>query len=419
MPCNCCGNLGCFCHINDSSQENGISVISGTARGYGVEGSAAGYAFPTFYWIHRPYPVPISSCTYNSKIGSYIASNAVFNITEDGCVDFTYPGDYHFYTRSGVGWVTYRGTSNPSLLVEHWDGDSSYGGTFIYPENGFDVTYIEFRSVSDNVQKKCILYSRAKTGNSNDPNIYTFTDPEEGWQLIHSKDYSKIGNLGNIVVTLPYAFGGGVTSVDLIFRCGMAAMSNCIAETSGNADYVNGPVFCGQQPCDRNHGSYNGTFKITYLSNEENPCFIGYDVTNIATFFSGFIRIGVYYLTWFPERYVNVGADCIVSFFISGNIDGDDPQQCFGKRYGIYKNPDGTITIGDILNFNGYSYFSNDPFVLNVTSLDQISFSGIWVNGVKKQEWVYDCAFFGQCNFLVKQDPWEEYAIGTVVATRT
>ena len=403
-PCNCCGGESCTCHVIDSSDPNGYVV--GSAYGNGFAGNSAGFCY---YWVHRAYPVPITSATWNSKLGIVLGPNAVIS-TEDPhspeCPGVLYYGDWHFYTRSGTGGIA----NSIGTIVEHWDGDGS--------NRPYPMTYTEFqlKTEVDKEAKVCKLYSRARTRQDE----AVVPDYPEEWQLIDTAPFSKKGKLGNRVVNLPYTFGGKA-SVELIFRCGYGPVqSPCIATTAGNASYVNGPILCGEQICDSNHGSYVGNSDLTYVNipqGFEQIC-VSIKTKNICTYFSASLRTGIdFFRRWFPDRYIGYGADCEAYYFATGSIDGLDPKSCFGKVYSINTNPDGTTFEGNIGVSPGCAFY-NDPFVLNVTSRDSITYAGIWTNIPKNINFVRNCEKVYTCEFVVSDDPPEEYAIGTVTVSR-
>lgn len=413
MACNCCQGQGCFCKVADSTQESGFVIRDFLHN-----------ITDALFWIHRPYPVPMNACAYDNKTGLYLAPNAIKGIDENGCYVVFYQGDSHqipyLYTRNGMPAISNASQNGfPSIIVEHFDGDYSFGGTifdenFVWPE--LTVTMVEFKTEIDNVNKSCILYARSKTGLQYDNDTYIIEDPEEGWEIIDIISFNK-PFLGRKSISLPFEFGGGVTGVEMIMQCSSFCnnLVNALLEFSGQASYYSNTMTLNQGYCT-NMGAFNGTYNFKYINipaGSEEACY-GWRVKNFETFSAAAARVcanKLLYKPWHP------GYDCTVEIAGIGTVDGLDPKFCFGKRYGIYTNFDGTQTVGEVFGFGGSSWFVADPYETNITSLDQTTYIGMWVNQPQNAEDIWDCSAIG-CNIPVQRGQLQFFNTGSVTVTR-
>lgn len=389
MACNCCGQQGCKCKLIDSSSESGFN-INGFGYGNGL------------YWIHRDYPESIANTTWLPKYGIRVASNSIIDTNPPFSPECPYisGGDYNTYTRSGTGGVF----SLIGFDVEHWNGDASNGIPF-----PLGLSRFEFKTDTDVVTKTCNLYARMKTSGDG----VTFSDWTE-WEIIDSVSFNQ-PHLGNRVITLPYDIPE-VNSVELIFRCSAYVCFNpALVEFSGGPSYIKGPIITNAPFCT-SYGSYNGVFNYKYQNipaGQEEFCY-GYRVKNTETFIRAEARICPDFIGgWNPTR----SAAQIWGGGI-GDEEGLNPQLCFGKRYGVYTNFDGTETIGPTLNIGAYATWNEDPFRTNIVSVDEISYVGLWYYGAEKVEWIYDCSKLGSCDQQIQIDEPEIWSIGNVTATR-
>ncbi len=408
MACNCCGGTDCNCNVSDSSSETGKLISN---FGYSLIG--------TLYWVHRPYPQAMQNLKYNKYFG-YLPSNAIISTNPPysancpGLLFDTSTESRAGWTRDGWGDVI---TKLP-LVIYHWDGDSTYGGTGVFPVDGFIVSKIEFKTEFDNINKMCLLYGRIKTGNEKTGD-FNWIDPDIGWVLIDSTKMSKIGHVGNKVVQLPFAFGGGVTGVELIFRCAsFPTIDTCLAEFSGQASYFSNVALCEDKGCKTNMytNQYNGLTTINYknIPADAGESCKSQIIKTVATFANSTILLNQY-----NSRSVQSapGSDCYVEIQSAGDTSGLNPDLCFGKLYSIVKDQDGNDVIVPVMTgLAGHSIFLNDPFILNVTSLDEVTFVGIWMNSVVNETLTIDCS--GECS-LVERTPGITISVGSVTITKT
>lgn len=382
-PCNCCGPTSCKCKVDNEL----------------IEFSFTG----AYVWVHTPYPVPLTQCAWNGKFGSYLAPNHVIEFSELLQKDvLTNPGDWSYYTKPGIGARMYGNY----FSVLHYDNDSSKP----FPDP-YQFTNIEFKT--DIFEKKCRLLARKVVASSDDPLSGTFPSEEDlPFQVVESMDFKDV-HTGNKKVTLN---GFGPYPIDLIFRCSSTCDfgENFSADVSGQPSYCNGPIVKNEDPCT-SHGSAQGTYVVKHINipdGADDICF-PYNVKSICNKIGGYVSLCPYTQPW--DQSWLPGADCAVSFYPLGDFTGENPvfPICSTRLYGVYKDADNEEFEVGVWNSFGGS-FQNDPFETDITSLNSVTFKGIWTKYEKDIEYTYDCTSLQ----MTDSKPYETYSQGTVTVTR-
>lgn len=396
MPCNCCGPQGCFCKVNDSTEPNGF-VLNPFA--YGISA----------YWIHCQYPVPISQTIWDTKLGVRLAPNHIINRDENGdIIGDIFFGDYHYYTRSGRAGSEVGG----EIAVDHWNGDNSNP-----PQPNTPQTLVQFHT--DTFEKKCRLLARSRVVLPSDENYYDWpTEEELPFEVIDTVPYNA-PFLGTKTVSLPFEFGGGVTGVELLFHCGSFDCSGLFSiQGSGAASYVNANMMSNADKC-ASYGKFKGTFLLYYENADPNTwqCNSYINEKTEIDRITGRSYCNGQFWNNTPDNYP--GTNFVLNFFATSPPDAE----CNTQWKLTYTDLDGVETIveGVAGNVSGWSYFLDDPFTLNITSNDSITFKGMWVNASENMKYIYDCegCLSGLPNKCLKYagEP-EKYNIGTVTVTR-
>ena len=412
MACNCCKPGGCSCKMRTSD-------ANAEEPTFAIYPFSYNFNYKMYPWINRDYPEPMFMATWDSKTGSYLASN---HVKING--QLRYYGGLSTYSRKGL--PAYG--ANGGYYVEDGNGDES--GPYTDPPSNViarALTVFVLEEKQDAVKRECQLWAKFKRltpifdANGNYTGL--LDGPYGELELLHSMSWDEPFQ-AQLIIEISGDHFNGPTSVELKYQCADA----CIVfnntnggsspfwtwEVTGQADWVTESTI--EFPLDycKSYGSYDGTVSFTYKNC--NP--LGGLVDNTTNNRSKKIHVATYsscgYNYGFSLTFLGYGGGLCQEVPLPCNPGPNNPNYyCCGNVFGGYvMQPDGTESCGYMSQITPFSSYSDDIYNRDLIDSKTVRFNGTFMNAVTKYTQSYDCA-----TGTSQTDPTYEYKPGTILAT--